>query len=162
MHVRRAVAEDRSLLDELTLAGVRHWGHHHSHPEAYRGLARTLEQEETGPEEHAVFVFEDGEDMVGFYELRDRGDHIELLRMFVRPELIGQGLGRMLWDHAVVEASRSHQRLLINSDPGATGFYRAMGAEAEGEFEPVPRFVITVFWHDLARGAPVTTPAEQR
>ncbi len=97
-----------------------------------------------------MFVFEDelGE-VIGFYELRDRGDHMELLRMFLRPELIGEGYGRKLWEHATTEAARSHQRLLINSDPGAAAFYQAMGAEAERTVEPVPGFVITVLWHTL-------------
>lgn len=149
MHVRRATAEDRTLLDDMALAGVRHWGHDEHHPEAYRGLVEALAGE-SGPENHPVFVFEDDRnEVIGFYELRDRGDHMELLRMFLRPELIGQGYGRLLWDHAVTEASRSHGRLLINSDPGATGFYAAMGARAEREVEPVPGFVITVFQLDL-------------
>ena len=137
------------MLDELTLAGVRHWGHHENHPEAYQGLVHTLAQE-SDPQDHPVFVFENGRhEAIGFYELRDRGNHMELLRMFLQPELIGHGLGRKLWEHAVVEAGRSHERLLIHSDPGATGFYRAMGAEPADSFEPVPGFVITVFWHDL-------------
>ena len=148
MQVRRAQAEDRSVLDEMTLAGIRHWGHHQNHPEAYQALARMLAQE-SGPQNHPVFVFEADGDVVGFYELRDRGDFMELLRMFLRPERIGRGLGRALWEHAVAEAGRSHVRLLINSDPGATGFYRAMGAEAGGTVEPFPGFVITEFWHGL-------------
>lgn len=148
MRVRRATADDRTMLDELTLAGVRHWGHHENHPEAYQGLVHMLAQE-SDPQDHPVFVFEDDQDeVVGFYELRDRGDHMELLRMFLRPELIGRGLGRTLWEHAVIEARRTHNRLLIESDPGATGFYRAMGAEPVGRFEPVPGFVITVFQLD--------------
>ena len=158
MRVRRATSDDRALLDELTLAGVRHWGHDVNHPEAFQGLIQTIAQE-PGPEHHSVFVFEDDRgEVIGFHELRDRGDHMELLRMFLRPELIGIGYGRTLWEHAVTEAGRSHERLLINSDPGATGFYRAMGAELAGEFEPVPGFVITVFWHDLTPPATEDAP----
>ena len=149
MRIRRATTDDRELLDELTLAGVRHWGHHENHPDAYQGLVRTLAQE-SDPQGHPVFVFENDQgEVVGFYELRDRGDHMELLRMFLQPELIGRGLGRTLWEHAVIEAGRLHERLVINSDPGATGFYRAMGAEDVGHFEPVPGFVITVLQMDL-------------
>ena len=101
-----------------------------------------------------MVVFEDDHgEVIGFHELRDRTDHIELLRMLLRPELIGQGYGRLMWDHAVTEATSSHERLLINSDPGAAGFYRAMGADAERTVEPVPGFVITVFRHGLTSNA---------
>ncbi len=92
---------------------------------------------------------EDGQD-VGFYELRDRGDHIELLRMFVRPDLIGNGYGRLLWKHAVGEASRSHDRMMILSDPAATGFYETMGAVFDKGVEVAPGFVLGRFWHDLS------------
>lgn len=148
MRFRRAVAEERVLLDEMTLAGIRHWGHHEKHPEAYRGLADAIARD-SGPEDHLVFVLEDGDELIGFYELRDRGDHVELLRMFLDTVHIGRGLGRLLWDHAIERARDVHDRLLINSDPGAAGFYRAMGAEPIGEVKPAPGFVITTFQLDL-------------
>ena len=44
-----------------------------------------------------MFVLEDGIGIVEFFELRDRGDHIELVRMFLRLDVIGHGQGRVLW-----------------------------------------------------------------
>lgn len=78
---RRATAEDKETLDALTLAGLRHWGHDRHHPAAYEGLVSQLEFEDS-PELHPVWVREDAEGIAGFYELRDRADHVELLRMF--------------------------------------------------------------------------------
>ena len=37
-----------------------------------------------------VFVAEEDSEIVGFYGLRDRGDHVELLRMFPRIDRIGR------------------------------------------------------------------------
>ncbi len=145
---RRAGSSDRARLDELTLEGVRHWGHHVNHPEAYAGLEAELAGDDD-PSEHHVLVWEDEDGVAGFVDLRDRGDHAELLRMFLRPALIGQGHGRMLWERAVATASTIADRLLIVSDPEATGFYEAMGARPERTVEPVPGFVLTVFWYDL-------------
>lgn len=150
---RPAQAEDRTTLDDMTLAGVRFWGHHENHPEAYAGLEGAL-LSESGPENHPVWVLEDGRDIVGFFELRDRGDHIELLRMFLRLDLIGHGLGRVLWDEAVTVASRSHDRMLIMSDPGAAGFYGAMGATHEADIEVAPGFSIGKFWYELSQPSP--------
>ncbi len=145
---RRATASDRALLDEMTLAGARHWGHDHAHPEAYAGLAAHLKAED-GPEHHPVFVREEAGEVIAFYELRDRGDHVELLRMFMSNDLIGQGYGRVLWNHAVEQAAQMHDRMLIMSDPGAVGFYRAVGATFERSQEVAPGFSLGVFWHDL-------------
>jgi GNAT superfamily N-acetyltransferase len=133
------------VLDEMTLAGVRHWGHDVAHPQAYAGLEARLAADDD-PADHRVLVWEDDDGIAGFVDLRD---HVELLRMFQRTELIGQGHGRMLWDQAVAEAARIADRMLIVSDPDATGFYEAMGARAERTFEPVGGFTLTVFWHDL-------------
>ena len=145
---RRATSADGSVLDEMTLAGVRHWGHHVEHPEAYAGLVDELAHDDD-PSAYRVLVWEDDEGIAGFIDLRDRGDHVELVRMFLRTELIGHGHGRALWDRAVAEAKRMGDRLLIVSDPGATGFYEAMGARAERTIEPVAGFVLTMLWHDL-------------
>lgn len=151
MKWRRAIGADREALDELTLAGLRHWGHHEHHPEAYQALAGRLQTEDS-PEMHPVWVIEDADGIAGFYELRVRDGHVELLRMFQRPQLIGQGIGRRLWNHAVCEAQSVADRMMIVSDPGAVGFYEAMGAAPGDTFQPFPGFVLTVFWFDLTRG----------
>lgn len=148
MTFRRARADERKALDEMTLTGVRHWGHDQNHPEVYQGLAMLLESEE-GPDLHPVFVLEDDGKVVGFYDLRDRGDHVELVRMFLSPDLIGHGYGRTLWDHAVEQATAMSARMLIMADPGAVGFYQAMGAHLERHQEVAPGFSLGVFWYDL-------------
>ncbi|MFP3883788.1 MAG: GNAT family N-acetyltransferase [Actinomycetota bacterium] len=94
---------------------------------------------------------EDGS-VIGFYELRDRCDHVELLRMFLLTELIGQGYGKVLWDHAVEQASVRNDRMLIKSDRWAVGFYSAMGARLEKRQEVAPGFSLGIFWYDLAEG----------
>lgn len=146
---RRATSADRDALNELTLAGVRYWGHHIRHPEVYSALMAELAADDD-PAAHRVLVWEDDEGIAGFVDLRDRGDHVELLRMFLRTELIGRGHGRALWQRAVREASSMGDRMLIMSDPRAADFYEAMGARAEDTVEPVAGFTLTVFWHDLA------------
>jgi GNAT superfamily N-acetyltransferase len=133
----------------MTLAGVRHWGHHETHPEAYAGLAGQVEAAD-GPEKLPVFVLEIDGEVVGFYELRDRGDHVELLRMFMRSDLIGHGYGRKLWNHAIDQAAHIRDRMLIMSDPGAIDFYSAMGATLEGRQEVAPDFSLGVLWYDLS------------
>ncbi len=153
MTFRRARADERETFNEMTLAGLRYWGHDRNHPEAYEGLASILSTAD-GPESHPVFVLEERTAVVGFYELRDRGDHVELLRMFMQPELIGHGYGRTLWTHAVEQAASMSDRMLIMADPGAVGFYQAMGATLERHQEIAPGFLLGVGWYDLTGEAP--------
>ena len=145
---RQATADDQDLLDEMTLEGLRHWGHHENHPEAYADLVDQLAAE-PGPENFLVFVLVEDRQIVGFYELRDRGDHVELLRLFMRSELIGRGYGRRLWSHAVDQAKKMHDRMLIKSHPGAVGFYATMGATFDRNVEVAPGFSLEAYWFDL-------------
>jgi hypothetical protein len=39
--------------------------------------------------------------------------------------------------------------MYIEADPGAVGFYKAMGAMREGGHEPVDGFVLGRYWYDL-------------
>lgn len=56
--------------------------------------------------------------------------------MFIKPAVIGTGLGRMLWEHAVRSASeRGFHRLTLESDPHAEPFYLHMGVTRIGERE---------------------------
>ena len=143
--------DEAELLNEMTLDGVRHWGHHETHPDAVAGLAASLPDAE-GYAAMTVRVLDDGEGALGFYSLVDRGDHVELPQMFLRPDLIGAGYGRMLWNDAVTQAAASADRMLIMSDPRSIGFYQAMGAELERRVEVSPGFELGVMWVDLPSG----------
>jgi hypothetical protein len=151
MRFRQARAEEADLLGEMTLAGVRHWGHHENFPDAYAGLATSL----PGPEDiaaHPTFVLEDDDGVAGFYSLRDRGDFVDLVQMFVQVDRIGHSLGRALWEHSVSEASGIAPRMRIMSDPESIGFYEAMGAALERRVEVSPGFFLGLMWYELDQG----------
>jgi predicted N-acetyltransferase YhbS len=72
--------------------------------------------------------------MVGFYALVGEGRELDLEHLWVTPEHIGTGVGRLLFDHAVRRAvSLGAETVRIESDPNAEGFYRRMGAVRAGE-----------------------------
>jgi GNAT superfamily N-acetyltransferase len=53
--------------------------------------------------------------------------------LFVEPEHIGTGVGRVLWSHAMVTAGTlGFERITLEADPGAEPFYLAMGARRCG------------------------------
>lgn len=146
---RRADPREAGLLGRFVLAGVRHWGHDVNHPDAFAGLRDhglpTAAYVAAAP----VYVIEDRAGIIGFYGLVIEDDFVDLRYMFLEPDRIGAGYGRRLWEHAVREATRHGTLLRIMSDPGAVGFYAAMGAEREGEIEVAPGFRLTRFWYPL-------------
>jgi GNAT superfamily N-acetyltransferase len=76
---------------------------------------------------------------VGYYQIAGEPPHGELADLFLEPEVIGTGLGRALWEHAVTSARRAgFHTLTLESDPHAERFYLRMGAERIGEREVTP------------------------
>lgn len=52
-----------------------------------------------------VVVAEQDSTLLGYYQLGGEPPDGELMDMFIEPAVIGTGLGRMLWEHAVKSAS---------------------------------------------------------
>ena len=130
--IRRAAPSEAEVLTALALAGKRHWGYPESWLEAWRGLLTIT------PDYLAANVVCCAEDetgrVVGFYALERDRDGLRLENLFLAPSLIGGGLGRQLFEHAV-QAARAlgASELLIESDPNAEGFYWHVGAQRIGE-----------------------------
>ncbi|MFD5418404.1 GNAT family N-acetyltransferase [Streptomyces sp. NPDC127069] len=109
--------------------------------------------EDVGVLEH-VEASEDAEDIAGGEEAEDgeeadggpgRGGRTARLGLlFVEPSAIGRGVGRLLYlDTVRRAASLGFRRLLIDADPHAAGFYRAMGAvPAAGSPPGLVRFAV--------------------
>ena len=129
--IRRARPDEAPALSALALRSKAHWGYDAAFLEACREDL-TLSAGAVGAGQ--VYLLEERGHPVGFYRLRARGDEATLADLFVEPGAIGRGYGRQLWEHAVATARRlGARRLVLQSEPHAEGFYRAMGAERIGE-----------------------------
>lgn len=81
-----------------------------------------------------TYVVEEKGRVLGFYMLESPSDkEIELGYLFVEPDVMGQGYGRQLIDHAKAKAVElGYRAMLIQGDPNAEPFYRAMGGKQIG------------------------------
>jgi GNAT superfamily N-acetyltransferase len=130
--IRPAAPSEAEALTALALAGKRHWGYPERWLEAWRELL-TITPDYLAA--HIVFCAEDAAGrVVGFYALEFDGGRCRLEHLWLAPSLIGGGLGRRLFEHAV-QAARAlgATELLIEADPNAEGFYLHMGARRTGE-----------------------------
>jgi GNAT superfamily N-acetyltransferase len=130
--IRPAVPSDAAALSGLALSGKRHWGYPEPWLEAWRGL-HTITPDYLGS--HIVSCAEDESGaVVGFYALERDGSSYRLEHLWLDPSLIGGGLGRQLFEHALRRArALGVDELLIEADPNAEGFYLHMGAQRAGE-----------------------------
>ena len=132
INVRRATPEDAEVLTRIALAAKRHWGYPERWILQWTGVLTITPEFVRNNEVHAATV--EGGRTVGFYALVGEGRRIELEHLWVSPEYMGEGVGRILFDHALGKAaSLGAQTLRLEADPNAEGFYRRMGAERMGE-----------------------------
>lgn len=131
MQIIRAKPEDAATLTRIAFAAKRHW----NYPvEWIADWAASLTIQPEFIASHETWVaWRDGQS-VGFHALR-RGpaDRMFLEHLWVLPEAMGRGVGRILFEHAATQASAAKFTFLeIESDPNAAGFYERMGARRTG------------------------------
>jgi len=82
------------------------------------------------------WVAEEDTVLIAFYTLQEKDKHAWIENMWVLPICIGQGIGKLLFDHAVELArQRGYQLLQLEAEPNAIGFYEKMGMQIIGEHQ---------------------------
>ncbi|MDJ0749337.1 MAG: GNAT family N-acetyltransferase [Woeseiaceae bacterium] len=136
LSIREAFPEEANLLSRLALRSKAHWGYSEDFLDACRSEL-TVDASRLGNEDYQCFAALDGDSIVGFYALESiSAGSSELEALFVEPERIGCGVGRLLIQHALrILSERGVERLIIQGDPHATEFYVAAGARQVGTRE---------------------------
>ncbi|WP_191094270.1 GNAT family N-acetyltransferase [Nocardia colli] len=128
--IRPGRPDEATLLSGLALRSKGFWGYSEQLLDLFRSEL-TLTPDEVAVRRTAVAEL--GGAIVGFVTIEGTGPAGELGMLFVAPEAIGTGVGTALFRHAIETARRAgFDRLLIEADPNAEPFYRAMGASRIG------------------------------
>lgn len=125
--VRAARADEAESLTALVMRSKAYWGYDAGF------LAACAEELRIGADDvtaRRIAVAEDERGAVlGVASLEGAAPRAVLGLLFVEPAAIGQGVGRLLYRDVLRRAVElGVRRLVIDSDPHAAGFYRAMGA----------------------------------
>lgn len=134
--IRRARKSDAGELTSLALSSKAFWGYPPDFMDACRKeLAVTGEDIDNVEFNYQVACL--NQEIKGFYAIhRKSGPEAELDALFVEPESIGKGIGKMLIEHAKRTArAEGYSRLLVQGDPHAERFYLAAGGKKLGERE---------------------------
>jgi len=131
MRIRAARGEEAGVLTELALRSKAHWGYDDVFMEMCR---EELTVQAAEVERQRTVVAEREGRVVGFATLEGEPPGVgELGGLFVDPAAIGQGVGRLLFEHTLATARElGFTRLTLDADPNAEGFYRVMGASRVG------------------------------
>ena len=122
----RATFTDADRLTEITIAAKRHW----NYPEKWIQFwlpQLTLTAEYIS--KHEVWMVMAKDAAIGYYSLEYSDGELWLGNLWVLPEHMGQGIGRLLFEHALNRCrGLGCSTLKIEADPNAQSFYERMGA----------------------------------
>jgi GNAT superfamily N-acetyltransferase len=129
--VRRAREENLGEINRVIAASKSHW----DYPAAYLEAALPLLTIDAPylAQRLCFEVVDEHATVVCFFAVaEDGGEHL-LDHLWVRPDRLGQGIGRLACEH-VFSLARRHgwPALLVLPDPPAQGFYRKMGFQDTG------------------------------
>jgi GNAT superfamily N-acetyltransferase len=131
--IRAARPDEAGLLTDLALRSKAHWGYDEAFMAACGDELTVTPQE---MELHRTVLAERERDgrVLGFGTLEGEPPQGAIGMMFVDPAAIGQGIGRLLFEHLLATArDTGFSRLTIDADPNAEAFYLAMGAVRIGQ-----------------------------
>jgi len=131
--IRPAATDEATVLTSMALEAKRYWGY----PEHWiKHWESDLTISSDFIHDNHVYVAEENGQIQGFYALIVTGDKAELDHMWVKPALVGTGIGKELFLDAMGRAAALKVIAVeISSDPNAAGFYRRMGATEIGEID---------------------------
>ena len=145
--VRSARVGEAADLTALCLRSKAHWGYD---AEFMRLTRAALDLSDADIASGRVLVAERDGLLFGVARVEPDG---ELGLMFVDPPAINRGVGRALFEKAVVLARRlGATRMPILADPNAAPFYERMGARLVGEApsDAIPGRTLPLYEYDLA------------
>src|SRR5918995_3006921 len=128
--IRRARPDEARALRDLAHRSKAHWPYS---AEFLAAVEPMLQLDAQDVSAHEVWVLEVDGAVAGWHRVTFHGERAELEDLWLEPPLIGTGLGRLLFEHAVdMATSDGATRLEWDAEPYAEGFYRAMGGEEVG------------------------------
>lgn len=129
MMIRRATNEDSNTISELAYRSKAYWGYSKEFLDKCKDeLTVTVPYMEMNP----VYVLEKNNKILAFYSITLNEKKLEAL--FIDPEHIGKGLGKLLWLDLLSKAKQLNiEEFTFDSDPNAEAFYVKMGAKRIGE-----------------------------
>jgi GNAT superfamily N-acetyltransferase len=129
--IRRAYPDEAIELTQLMQRSKAYWGYDESFMNRFRSEMRV-----SGEDIRAGIVYvltNEVGDVLGFYRFLKPEGKLHLEDLFIDPEAIGQGNGRLLFQHAVsVARTLNVLEFTLEADPNAESFYLRMGAETVG------------------------------
>ncbi len=129
----RAKIKDAMALTHLAIRSEAYWGYDDAFMEKFKAIYHVSED---FIENHPTYMMMEGEKIVGFYGILLDEREISLEYFFIEPQYIGQGYGKIMWEHLIGECEMlGIKAFTLVTSPQAKDFYIKRGAKLCGEVD---------------------------
>ncbi len=134
MTIEKAISSDHQILTEITKKSKAYWGYS---DEQIENWSQFLTVTQGYINENIVYKVIIEDKLAGYYSFLYQDEKtVKLDNLFVLPEYIGKGFGKILMNHFLLEINKTIvNKIILNSEPNAELFYAKLGFIKIGEIE---------------------------
>ncbi|WP_435788278.1 GNAT family N-acetyltransferase [Clostridium sp.] len=133
MNIRSAKVDEYEILTKIAIESESYWNYDSEHIEKFKSFYRVTEEFISN---NSTFVIEKDGNIVGFYGFISENNEPSLEYLYIDPQYINKGYGKLLWKHMVENCKKNNiKEFSIVTSPQAKEFYTKMGALQVGEIE---------------------------
>lgn len=134
MTIQKAIPSDHEILTQITKKSKAYWGYSNEQIEDWSPFLTVTEEY---IETNSVFNLMLDNQIIGYYSFFHESENsIKLDNLFVLPDFIGKGFGKLLMNDFLVRLQDlSVQKIVLNSEPNAKSFYIKFGFVKIGQIE---------------------------
>ncbi len=134
MKIEKAIESDHLILTEITKKSKAFWGYSDEQLKIWENNLTISYQYIF---KNATFKLVENGVIIGYYSfVKNDNNTIYLDNLFILPENINQGLGKLLVkDFLKRVENKGFEKIYLHSDPNAEKFYSKLGFLKVGEFE---------------------------
>ncbi|MDF2831732.1 GNAT family N-acetyltransferase [Chryseobacterium indoltheticum] len=134
IEITKANTHDYRVLTDITKKSKAYWGYSDEQMKKWSNLLTITEEYIQNNEVYKLII---NQSIVAYYSYFEiEKDSVRLDNLFVSPENIGKGYGKLLMNDFILKIKKSEaQRIILDADPNAQKFYENFGFVKIGEIE---------------------------
>ena len=135
MKFRLAKLSDLSVLNTISLESKRHWGYPSQWIDRWK---EDLLLSRDSFKQQKILIVENEQKAIGFCSMMENERFYEVLHLWLLPEFIGKGNGKLLLSRAMEAFVKTKKPVRVEADPNAQAFYEKMGFVLVDQVESYP------------------------
>ena len=116
MIFRRAILDDLPKLNYISVESKKYWQYPDEWIQKWKPDLMIAEEDLA---ENSITVAVSGENVVGFCAILEHREKYEIIHLWLLPEFIGKGFGKLLLEEALKNAINEPKPVIVESDPNA-------------------------------------------